>query len=103
MSSNWLIPRQDAHRDEPAPGPLPSPPGPAYIDRVTYHAVHFYGRQLNIAMRAAADYLDLLEQRWGFAPHVACSHDEFSAQDACGELAWKVSMLINVDSGVPPR
>jgi len=95
MFSNSLAPQRDVVLREPVATHLPGPAEPAYIDRVNYRAVHFYGAQLHIAMRAAADYLQTLEAKWGVPPHVVCTHDEFSAQDAYGDLAWKLTVVIN--------
>lgn len=67
----------------------------AYVDRINYRAVHFYGSRPHIPMRAAADYLESLEDKAGASPHVLCSNEEFSTEDATGELAWKVTLVIN--------
>jgi hypothetical protein len=84
---------------EPGATQISSPAGPAYVDRAHYGAVHFYGPQLHVPLRAAADYLQALEAKRGMPPHVVCAHDEFSAQDACGDLAWKVTLVLNEETG----
>jgi hypothetical protein len=81
---------------------IPSPEiESAYVDRMNYRAVHFYGRRLHIPLRAAADYLESLEESIGVPPHVLCSNEAFSPEDARGVLAWKVTLVINEDAGWP--
>jgi hypothetical protein len=72
---------------------------PAYVDPMNYRAVHFYGPRLHIPLRAAADYLESLEAKRGMPPHVVCSNEAFSDEDASGALAWKVTLVINDDIG----
>ena len=72
---------------------------PAYVDRMKYRAVHFYGCRLHIPMRAAADYLESLEETAGSPPYVLCSNQAFSPEDAKGHLAWKVTLVINDNIG----
>lgn len=103
MPVNRLLPHQDIPLGEPVSPHLPAPQVPAYLDRsAAYRAIHFFGPQLHVPMRAAADYLQSLERSWGVSPHVLCSHAEFSPQDTRGELAWKVTVVINVDNATLP-
>lgn len=103
MTTNRLLPHQSIHVGESLSTPLPNPRGPAYVDRASaYRAVHFYGPQLHVPLRDAADYLQALEQAWGDPPHVLCSQAEFSAEDTRGDLAWKVTLVINVDHEALP-
>lgn len=103
MTTNRLLLHQSIHAGESLSTPLPNPQEPAYVDRTAaYRAVHFFGSQLHVPMRDAADYLQALERAWGAPPHVLCSHAEFSAQDARGDLAWKVTVVIDVDHGTSP-
>ncbi|MBO0819533.1 MAG: hypothetical protein J2P26_01640 [Nocardiopsaceae bacterium] len=97
MSISRLLPHENSQVGEPIPISLPDPRGPAYVDRTAaYRAVHFFGPHLHVPMREAADYLQSLERMLGAPPHVMSSHSEFSAQDARGELAWKVTIVLNI-------
>ncbi|MFL6073185.1 MAG: hypothetical protein ACJ73S_07270 [Mycobacteriales bacterium] len=64
------------------------------LDHVRYRPVCFYGSALSAPLAAAADYLRCWEDTHGHAPHVLCVHDEFSAEDAGSDLAWKVTLVL---------
>lgn len=67
---------------------------PAYLDRSTYRAIHFFGETLPRAFREAADYLEHLECVYGAPPYVASTHGAFSEDNAGSGLAWKVTLIL---------
>jgi hypothetical protein len=82
---------------------LPQVSQPGYIDRCVYCAVHFFGEKPHIPLRAAADYLQNLEVKYGVPPNLICTRHEFSSPDAGGELAWKTTLVIGDDGIICPR
>jgi hypothetical protein len=76
-------------------GPMLSEPGgSAYLDRIAYKSVHFYGARLCDPLGDVVRYLMDLERALGAPPHVLCLHHEFSHEDGGSELAWRVTLVI---------
>lgn len=57
-------------------------------------AVRFYGRELHIALAAAAEYLHDWERSQGYSPAVVALHDEFSWEDAGRDIAWQLTVVL---------
>jgi hypothetical protein len=57
-------------------------------------AVRFYGRELHIALAAAAEYLHGWELSQGYSPAVVALHDEFSWEDAGRDIAWQLTVVL---------
>jgi hypothetical protein len=66
----------------------------SYLDRMSYHAIHFYGFRLSDPLANAARYLRDLEERAERPLHVLCLRQEFSYSDAGTELAWQVTVVL---------
>jgi hypothetical protein len=90
-----LVPAaESAVEEDPAASELTEPGGTAYLDRVTYRSVHFFGDTFCEALRETVNYLGTLEKELGKQPHILCLHHEFSPADGGTELAWRVTIVL---------
>jgi len=64
-------------------------------------AIRFYGRELHIALAAAAEYLHGWQLRQGHPPTVVALHDEFSWEDAGRDIAWQLTVVLR--NGADPH
>lgn len=73
-----------------------APQGSAYIDRVVYRSIHFYGSRLCESLIEAARYLIDMERINGEPPFVLALQHHRSSEDRESDLTWQVTLVIGL-------
>lgn len=75
---------------------MPVPPCSAYVDRIVYGSVHFYGSRLSDPLNDAAEYLIDMEQANGEPPFVLTIMHSYSREDGESQLAWQITLVVGL-------
>lgn len=75
---------------------MPAIPCSAYMDRIVYRSVHFYGSRLSDPLNGAAMYLIDMEQANGEPPFVLAVQHSYSREDRESQLAWQITLVVGL-------